>query len=93
MFNPGFLLTVTVMQKLSASLIASISVLFVYLSLKELINRRTAILVALIYAFATNTWTISSQALWQHGLVELFLAMSIYLVLRNEKQNSNKIFV
>ena len=93
LFNPGFALIVKIMEKLSASLIASVSVIFVFLSVSELINKRIAIIVALIFAFATNTWTISSQGLWQHGLVELFLAMSIYLVLINEKQASNKIII
>lgn len=93
MFNPAFAMTVPLMEKLSASLIASISVVFVYLSLKELADKKTAAIVALIYAFATNTWTISSQALWQQGLVELLLAMSIFLVLRNERASSNKSFI
>ena len=93
MFHPGFALIVPIMEKLSASLIATISTIFVFLSIKELINRRVAIIVTLIYAFATNTWTISSQGLWQHGLVELFLAMSIYLVLINEKRASDKIIM
>lgn len=91
MFHPGFTLIVSIMEKLSASLIASFSTIFVFLSVKELINKKTAIIVSLIFAFATNTWAISSQGLWQHGLVELFLAMSIYLVLINEKHASDKI--
>jgi hypothetical protein len=90
MFNPGFVVIVKIMEKLSASMIASVSVIFVFLSVRELITKRTAIIVALVFAFATNTWTISSQGLWQHGLVELFLAMSIYLVLINEKKASYK---
>jgi hypothetical protein len=81
------------MEKLSASLIASLTVIFVYLSMKELADRRTAFIVAMVFAFATNTWTISSQALWQHGLVELFLAMLIFLVLIYEKHRSNRIII
>ena len=90
LLRPEFGLIVQIMEKLSASLIASISVIFVYLSLKELVQKKTAAFTAIVFAFATNTWAISSQALWQHGLVELFLAMSIYLVLLNEKQKSEK---
>ncbi|ABK14859.1 hypothetical protein [Methanothrix thermoacetophila] len=93
LFHPGFAKTVCVMEKLSASLIASTSVVFVYLSIKELINRRVAFIVAVLFAFGTNTWAISSQALWQHGLIELILAMFIYLVLINEKIKSNKIVI
>lgn len=93
MLNPGFALAVSIMEKLSAALIASISVIFVFLSVKELTNKRTATIVALIFAFATNTWATSSQALWQHGLIELLLAVSIYLILMNEKSASDKIIV
>lgn len=93
MFHPGFAKTVCVMEKLSASFIASMSVIFVYLSIKTLINRRVAFITAMIFAFATNTWTISSQALWQHGLEELLLAILIYLILMNEKNESNKIII
>ncbi len=93
LFHPGFAKTVCVMEKLSASLIAAMSVVFVYLSVKQLINAKVAFVVAVLFAFATNTWAISSQALWQHGLVELLLAMCIYLVLINEKKYSNKIIV
>ena len=93
MFHPSFALIVPIMEKLSASMIASISTIFVFLSARELMHKRIAIIVALIFAFATNTWTISSQGLWQHGLVELLLAMLIYLVLINEKHASDKIII
>jgi len=93
MLNPGFALAVSIMEKLSAALIASISVIFVFLSVKELTDKRTATIVALIFAFATNTWATSSQALWQHGLIELLLAVSIYLILMNEKHASYRIIV
>lgn len=93
LFHPGFALVVPIMEKLSASLIASISVIFVYLSVKELTNKGIAAIVAIIFAFATNTWTISSQGLWQHGLGELLLSMLIYLVLVNEKKKSDKIII
>ncbi len=70
------------MEKLSASLIATLSVLFVYLSLRELAAPRAALWLSLLYAFGTNTWTISSQALWQHGLSELSLSLMVYAFLK-----------
>ena len=69
MFNPGFVLLVLMMEKLSAATIVSFSGVFVFLSLKELINRKIAWIGTFIFAFATNTWAIGSQALWQHGKV------------------------
>ncbi|MEI6104278.1 MAG: glycosyltransferase family 39 protein [Methanothrix sp.] len=86
-------MTVSIMEKLAASFIAALSGIFVFLSLKELINRKTALIGTMIFALATNTWTVSSQGLWQHGLVELILALSIYLVLLNEKHRSDKIII
>lgn len=90
MLNPGFISIVLIMEKLSASIIAAISGIFVFLSLKELINRRIAIIGVIVFAFATNTWTISSQGLWQHGLAELLLIVMIYLIIVNEKKEANK---
>ncbi|PAV12994.1 hypothetical protein ASJ81_04510 [Methanosarcina spelaei] len=84
MFNPGFQSIVLLMEKLSASSIASLSCIFVYLSTKNLTNKKIGIISALIYGFGTDTWTISSQALWQHGTVELLLAAMIYITIKNE---------
>lgn len=84
MFNPVFVSIVLLMEKLSASSIASLSCIFVYLAVKNLISEKIGIVTALIYGFGTNTWTISSQALWQHGMVELLLAAMIYVIIKNE---------
>lgn len=66
---------VGLMEKLSASLIAAASVLVLLLALRKLCEPRAAWLLAAVYALGTNTWTIGSQALWQHGLSELALAV------------------
>lgn len=76
------------LSKAAASFIAAFAGVFVYLSGKELFSRRIAILTTFIFAFATTTWSISSQALWQHGTVELLLAALIYLIIKNEKKES-----
>ena len=75
-----------IMEKLSASLIATLSALVVYLALCELCDRRAALWVALLYALGTNTWTIGSQALWQHGFSELCLSVMVYALLKGRIQ-------
>jgi hypothetical protein len=70
------------MEKLSASLVAALSAVFVYLTLKQLCQPRAALALTLAYALATNTWAISSQALWQHGMSELMLAVACYALLK-----------
>jgi hypothetical protein len=68
------------MEKLSASLLASIASVLMYLVLRRDGNRWSFPL-AVAFAFGTNTWMISSQALWQHGTAELLIALGLLLVL------------
>jgi 4-amino-4-deoxy-L-arabinose transferase-like glycosyltransferase len=83
-------MSIMLLAKTCASIIAALSVVVVYLAGKELFPKKIALLTALIYAFATSTWSVSSQALWQHGTVELLLIAMIYLIIRNERERSRK---
>jgi hypothetical protein len=67
----------------TAMLVASLSVLFVYLTLERLTaSRRTALGFALLYGFATELWSVASRALFQHGPALLFLSAGLYLLVR-----------
>jgi hypothetical protein len=79
---------IMILAKTSATIIATLSCVFVYLAGKELFSKKIALATALVYAFATSTWSVSSQALWQHGTVELLLILLIFLVIKNERQRS-----
>ncbi|WP_296744418.1 hypothetical protein [Mesorhizobium sp.] len=69
-----------VMEKLSASLLAAASVGLLYLLLRRRSSPTTAALLAVVYAFGTSTWVISSQALWMHGLAEFLVVATMLLV-------------
>jgi hypothetical protein len=75
-----------VMEKVCASLIAAISVAVMYLVLLGIASPRTAMILTIAYAFGTNTWVTSSQALWQHGLGELLLATVLYAAPRADER-------
>ena len=77
-----------VMQHISSALIAAFSVMFIYLACRYISNRKIALLSALVFAFATSTWSISSQTLYGHGMSGLLLAAMIFLVVRNETNKS-----
>ncbi len=62
-----------IMEKLSASLIASLSAALLYLLLRRKASASIALLLTVAYAFGTTTWVISSQALWQHGMGALLV--------------------
>lgn len=69
-----------VMEKLSASLIAAASVAMMYLLLRRRTEVTTACLLSVAYAFGTTTWVISSQALWMHGLAQLLVVSTMWLI-------------
>jgi hypothetical protein len=69
-----------IMEKLVASLLAAASVMLLYLVLRRRAEPRTAVLLTLVYAFGTTTWVVSSQALWTHGLAQLLIVATLWLI-------------
>ena len=84
-FGDGSWTLVNLLAKLSASLIAALSVLVLYLALRRLAPAVPAAAVALVYAFGTSTWSVSSQGLWGHGPAQLFMALAVYCALRGDE--------
>ena len=68
------------MEKVSASVLAAIASGLMFVVLRREGNR-WALPLALAFAFGTDTWMISSQALWQHGSGELLIALGLLLSL------------
>jgi len=72
-----------VMEKISGALLTSISVGVFWLLAQALrAGRVCAAVVTIAYAFGSEAWTISSQALWMHGPGVLFILLSILLSLK-----------
>jgi hypothetical protein len=69
-----------IMEKLSASLLASLSASLLYLLLRRRASASIALLLTVAYAFGTTTWMISSQALWQHGMGALLVIGALLLL-------------
>lgn len=72
-------------EKVAAALIAAASVALVFLAAREACGGPASLVVALVYGLGTTTFSISAQALWQHGPAELFLAMSAWVLLRGRR--------
>lgn len=66
-----------VLEKIWASAIAAASVAALWMLLRRLTEPKYALLLALVFGFATNTWSTSSQALWQHGMTQLTIILSL----------------
>lgn len=70
------------LEKLAAALIVASSVLCVFWALVDLVGGRWALGIAAIYAFGTSSFSVSSQALWQHGPSQLFLSLLLLCLVR-----------
>ncbi len=71
--------------KLVASLCVAGSVVLVFFTARPFVTRAHAALLAGSYGLATCVWTISSQALWQHGPNELFLTLGVFFLVRIDR--------
>jgi hypothetical protein len=68
--------------KFAAAALVAGSAALVFLTLCGYTSRGRAALVALAYGLGTCVWSISSQALWQHGPNEFFLSLGTYFLTR-----------
>jgi hypothetical protein len=75
---------IVVMERLSAAILTALSALLVFFTLDRLVARNWAIALTLIYGLGTSAWSISSQALWAHGLAALALSVLCWVFLAPE---------
>ena len=69
-----------IMEKLSASLLATASVMLLYVLLRRRAGPGVASLLTITFALGTTTWVISSQALWMHGLAQVLIVATLLLL-------------
>lgn len=77
-------------EKLAATMTTSIAVVFFYLTSRLKFTRKIALISTLIYAFATSSWSISSQAMWQHAALNLALIVTVYCFLKADREADKK---
>lgn len=71
-WDPGSLVMFArIAEKFAATFVTALSAPFLLLLLKRITSNLWAWCFTLVYALGTETWSISSQALWQHGPGEL----------------------
>lgn len=75
--------------KISASLMVALSAAFIFLTLNLTIETPAAWMIALFFGLGTSAWSVSSQALWQHGPGTLGLAIGTYALYRMEQRPTN----
>ncbi|MGV0025841.1 hypothetical protein [Phormidesmis priestleyi] len=79
-------------EKLASVTVASLSVVIFYSATRLKFSQSVALISTFIYAFATATWTISSQGLWQHGSTNLALLSVLLCLLKANRTEKKKGF-
>ena len=72
--------------KLAAAFAVAGSAWFLFLVAADHLRLATAVILTLAYGLATNVWSVSSQALWQHAPGELFLALGMFCLFRQTRE-------
>jgi hypothetical protein len=65
-----------------ASFLMGVTTAFVFLTGREFLSHRMAVLLALLFAYCTAAWSTGSRALWQHGPEMLMFAVAVYLLVK-----------
>ncbi len=79
------------LEKLAGSAVSALAVVaFFLLAVRLTETPRLALLASVVFGFATPTWSISSQALWQHGGSELAVLLGL-LALHWYHQTGNRL--
>jgi hypothetical protein len=86
------LLLARITEKVSASLIAALSVVAFLALAGKLADAKSTWMLTVVYAFGSPTWSISSQALWQHGASELALILALLLLIRETENPAHVLF-
>ena len=72
----------SLLGKLTASLLIAASAALLYLAAAVLTTQRRALLTALTFAFASCAWAVASQSLWQQTAEMFFLSLGLLFFIR-----------
>ncbi|MGD9644360.1 MAG: hypothetical protein AB7U73_01525 [Pirellulales bacterium] len=70
--------------KFTAALCVALSAALLYLAMLRYVSSPIALVSSLAYGLGTCVWSTSSQALWQHGPSEVFLALTLFCLMRDQ---------
>lgn len=77
------------LARLTSAIIVALSGVFLYKTALHFLDDKKACLLTCAYLFATINFASISQALWQHGTLELFTLASLYFLLKAKTSNKD----
>ncbi|PWR71868.1 hypothetical protein ACKUB1_11365 [Methanospirillum stamsii] len=80
-------------EKTIASIVSALCVILFYFIARKYLNNNYAILISLIFAFATSLWSVASRGFWMHGPSILFLELAFLGMLYAKEKPHLSIYV
>jgi hypothetical protein len=79
-----------VLSHISSALIMALSGGLFYLLLEKFffMDSKKSVLLSLVFLFGTINYALISQALWQHGTLQLFLILYLYYLLSYQRKST-----
>jgi hypothetical protein len=76
----------------AAATAAALAVLASFLLFRRLADRRLAVIAAGVLAFGTGVWSVSADAMWNHGLTHLTLSLGVLAAIDGRHVRSGAAF-
>lgn len=74
-----------VLEKRSAATIVALSVAVLFAALRRVASPGMALLAAVAYGLGSSSFSVAGQALWQHGPMQLGVALALYALVRGRE--------
>ena len=75
--------TIRIMSRIGGAFIAALATGVFFLILKNLLkSTKNILMLTFVFAFASNTYAISSQGVWQHGTSQLILGLLLLGIIK-----------
>lgn len=74
------------LEKLAAAVIVAASAVVLLALLRRLVDGTWALVITAVYALASSSLSVSSQALWQHGASQFALVWALYCFVRARRE-------
>lgn len=79
------------LQKIVCTIVGGLTVTIFYLITRLKFSSAVALLSTFVFGFATTTWVIGSQGLWQHGILNLAVLSIIFCFLKANRSQDLKL--
>jgi hypothetical protein len=75
------------LEKRAAATVVALSVVVLFAALRRVTSRAMAWVASVAYGLGSSSFSVAAQALWQHGPMQLGLALGLYALVRGREDD------